>query len=122
LNDEFPNADPMDYLVDADGHDEAADDQHEDDDNLATPMRYVEAFPGPAGVPLRTEKTRFENLLEIQRLEGKDPWYPFASRREWGLVEWLMKNVGQKSTDEYLQLPIVSFLFVQVEKNSAFQR
>ena len=84
------------------------EDQLGEDDK---PRRYIEPFAGPAGVALRREKTRFERLREIQRSEGKDPWDPFASRSEWGLVEWLMKNVGQKSTDEFLQLPIVSYFF-----------
>jgi hypothetical protein len=81
-----------------------------DDSDLATKShkRYVEPFPGPAGEALRQEKTNFEVLLQKQELEGKNPWEPFASKAEWGLVEWLMKNVGQKSTDEYLRLPIVS--------------
>jgi hypothetical protein len=74
----------------------------------STPKRYIEPFPGPAGEALRPEKTRFEILQRTQQLAGKPPWEPFADRAEWGLAEWLMKNVGQKSTDEYLQLPIVS--------------
>jgi hypothetical protein len=114
LIDNPPDADPIDISDYVDNHVEADDQlRDESDDNLATRKRYVEPFPGPAGVASRREKTRFEGLLEIQRLEGKAPWYPFASRTEWGLVEWLMKNVGQRSTDEYLQLPIVSGLFVQ---------
>ena len=114
------NDDPMENL--------GADDNHwqgrlGDGDNLASPKRYVEPFLEPAGVALRREETHFENLLERQRMEGKAPWEPFASRTEWGLAEWLMKNVGQKSTDEYLQLPIVSRTFCSSQKkNSAFQR
>jgi hypothetical protein len=89
-------------------HLEDADDNNERDDHLATLRRYVEPFPGPAGGVLRQEKTRFEILKENQLLDGKPPWEPFASREEWGLVQWLMTNVGQGSTDEYLKLPIVS--------------
>ncbi|KIJ90638.1 hypothetical protein K443DRAFT_36586, partial [Laccaria amethystina LaAM-08-1] len=49
----------------------------------------------------------FETLLEQQTADGKQPWEPFASKEEWQLVTWLMANVGQNSTDEYLKLPIV---------------
>jgi hypothetical protein len=87
---------------------EDADDSERDVNELVTSKRYVEQFTGPAGEALRQEKTRFEILQGIQQSEGKTPWEPFASREEWGLVEWLMKNVGQKSTDDYLQLLIVS--------------
>jgi hypothetical protein len=108
LLDDLPNADNI--LIEANNRANVEDnkDQLGDVDKLATPKRYIKPFPGPAGVALRQEKTCFESLREIQQLEGKDPWKPFASRTEWGLVEWLIKNVGQKSTDKFLQLPIVS--------------
>ena len=70
--------------------------------------RFIDPFPGAAGEALRHEKTCFENLQQTQQLKGETPWAPFANKAEWGLAEWLMRNVGQKSTDEYLQLPIVS--------------
>ena len=35
-------------------------------------------------------------------------WTPFHSQKKWDLAKWLIKNVGQKSIDEFLQLPIVS--------------
>ena len=87
------------------------DDTYDHDVDQATLKQYVEAFPGPVGDPLRQEQTRFEKLDDLQQLEGKAPWELFASRDEWGLVQWLMRNVGQGSTDEYLKLPIVSFNF-----------
>ncbi|KAJ7186196.1 hypothetical protein C8R46DRAFT_983014 [Mycena filopes] len=33
---------------------------------------------------------------------------PFRDEEEWDLARWLMKNVNQTGTDEYLRLPIVS--------------
>lgn len=69
--------------------------------------RFVEPYPGDAGQGIQKSETRFEKWLEIQEMEGRDPWEPFASKKEWALTEWLMKNVGQRSTDEYLKLPIV---------------
>jgi len=67
-----------------------------EDTDPATPNRYIEPFPGPAGEALTQEKTRFENWEGELRLEGKTPWDPFASRSEWELAQWLMKNVGQR--------------------------
>ncbi|KAF8879798.1 hypothetical protein BD779DRAFT_1446684, partial [Infundibulicybe gibba] len=70
--------------------------------------RYVETFPRPAGVPIRPskEKTKFDLLRELKAREGEDQWAPFASQDEWDLAMWLSKNVGQKSTDEFLKLQI----------------
>ncbi|KAG6821782.1 hypothetical protein H0H92_000911, partial [Tricholoma furcatifolium] len=55
--------------------------------------RYIHKYPRPAD--------------ESQEKEGKECWAPFAGEEEWELATWLMKHVGQKSTDEYLKLPIV---------------
>ncbi|KAF8870084.1 hypothetical protein BD779DRAFT_1456037 [Infundibulicybe gibba] len=70
-------------------------------------QRYIEPFPRPVATPVRTskEKTKFEILLENQIRNGTDQWAPFANQEEWELAVWLMKNVGQTSTDEFLKLP-----------------
>ena len=81
---------------------------------------FIDLFPGAAGEALRHEKTCFENLQHTQQLKGETPWAPFANKAEWGLAEWLMWNVGQKSTDEYLQLLIVSWHLCSIWKNSLF--
>lgn len=70
--------------------------------------RFIESYPGNAGQGKRKSTTRFEEWLAIQENEGKNKWEPFASEDEWELTRWLIKNVGQKSTDEYLKLSIVS--------------
>lgn len=72
--------------------------------------RFIESYAGDAGKGLRKSKTRFEDWFENQSGEEKNPWDPFASEQEWALTMWLMKNVGQKSTAEFLKLPIVSKL------------
>ncbi|KAG6818528.1 hypothetical protein H0H93_004273 [Arthromyces matolae] len=69
--------------------------------------RYVLEYTRPAGQWIRREKTSFESLLEYQSKHGIERWEPFANKEEWELAAWLMKHVGQKSTDEYLKLPIV---------------
>jgi hypothetical protein len=74
--------------------------------------RFIEYYLGDAGKGLRKSKTRFEVWLENQREEEKNLWDPFASEQEWALTMWLLKNVGQTSTDEFLKLPIVSKLWV----------
>jgi hypothetical protein len=70
--------------------------------------RFIESYPGEAGNGLRKSKTQFEVWFENQRNEQKIAWDPFASEHEWALAKWLLQNVGQKSTDEFLNLPIVS--------------
>jgi len=72
--------------------------------------RFIESYPGDAGKGLRKSKTQFEVWLQNQKDEEKNPWDPFASEQEWALTMWLLKNVGQKSTDEFLKLPIVRSL------------
>ncbi|KAF8883572.1 hypothetical protein BD779DRAFT_1612257 [Infundibulicybe gibba] len=83
----------------------------EEDDINNTPWgneRYVETFPRPAGIPIHPykEKTKFEVLRESKTRAGQDRWAPFAGQDEWELAMWLSKNVGQKSVDEFLKLPI----------------
>ncbi|KAG6914685.1 hypothetical protein DXG01_015946 [Tephrocybe rancida] len=69
--------------------------------------RYIHEYPCPAGQWIRCAKTAFENLVDCQAKEGKEHWEPFESEEEWELAMWLIKHIGQKSTDEYLKLPIV---------------
>jgi hypothetical protein len=73
--------------------------------------RFIQPYPRPVAEPVLNRKgepirrmTKFESLLEEQRVEGKQPWEPFASREEWELATWLITNVGQKATDDYLKL------------------
>jgi hypothetical protein len=35
-------------------------------------------------------------------------WTPLEDEDDWQLAEWLVKNVGQNSIDEFLKLPVVS--------------
>ncbi|KAF8798866.1 hypothetical protein BYT27DRAFT_7032834, partial [Phlegmacium glaucopus] len=79
----------------------------DDDEPLPKFARYIEPYPHPVAHPLRRGQTKFEILKEKQEAANEPPWAPFESREEWELASWLMKNVGQKSTDEYLKLPII---------------
>ncbi|KAG1889977.1 hypothetical protein F4604DRAFT_1876673 [Suillus subluteus] len=51
-------------------------------------------------------QTGFERYQRYKEGEGEDEWAPFCNEEEWGLAEWLVKNLGQTKTDEFLKLPI----------------
>ena len=81
--------------------------------------RFIESYhPGEAGNGLRQAKTQYEVWLKNQREGEKIPWSPFASEQEWALAKWLLENVGQKSTDEFLKLPFVSPTFFLKQKKN----
>ncbi|KAG2082522.1 hypothetical protein BD769DRAFT_1305175, partial [Suillus cothurnatus] len=50
--------------------------------------------------------TKFERYRRYQEEDVKDQWLPFEDVKEWDLAEWLVKNLGQTCTDEFLKLPI----------------
>jgi hypothetical protein len=71
---------------------------------------FVESFPeeAKAGAAWRTGISQFTSIHRTQEAAGDGKWGPFEDEDEWQLAEWLIKNVGQKQTDTYLKLPIVS--------------
>ena len=71
---------------------------------------FIKSYAGEARNGLRKSKTLYEIWFENQRGEEKIAWEPFASEQEWALARWLMRNIGQKSADEFPKLPIVSFV------------
>jgi hypothetical protein len=75
--------------------------------------RYIENFPEEhlAGATWGHSKPLFESLDEERIREGSSRWAPFEDEEEWQLAEWLIRNVGQKQTDNFLKLPIVSFIY-----------
>ena len=83
--------------------------------------RFIESFQGEAGIGLRKSKTLYETWFENQKKEGKIPWFPFASEQEWTLAKWLLNNVGHKSTDEFLKLPIVSDICEAFERSDSLK-
>ena len=78
--------------------------------------RYIEIFPEEylAGATWGRGKPLFESLDEEQKSKGGSRWTPFEDEDEWQLAEWLIRNVGQKQTDAFLRLPIVSFIPLSV--------
>lgn len=83
----------------------------EEVDNVDDPhskTRWAQSYPGKVATPIKQGRTQFHVWKDMQAAEGKSEWAPFDNQEEWDLAQWLMKNVGQKSIDEYLKLPIVS--------------
>ncbi|KAJ7737951.1 Zn-finger domain-containing protein [Mycena metata] len=74
--------------------------------------RFVEPFENeeegraPAGTPLEKGETLFERMYADQNAKNGTDFGPFCDEEEWDLARWLMKNVNQTGTDEYLKLPI----------------
>ncbi|KAG1778110.1 hypothetical protein EV702DRAFT_1179094 [Suillus placidus] len=52
----------------------------------------------------------FQKIRDQQEAKGLDQWAPFADAEEWGLVRWLVSQVGQNAIDEFMKLPIMSCL------------
>ncbi|KAG1894285.1 uncharacterized protein F5891DRAFT_1131006 [Suillus fuscotomentosus] len=73
----------------------------EDEDHA----QYFEQCVG-ASQTLREGQTSFERFQQYKECMGEDKWAPFNDGEEWGLAEWLVKNLGQTRTDEFLKLPI----------------
>lgn len=78
------------------------------DDQPTSHARYSESYPLSAGLAIRKEKTQFEVFRDNDSIAGRQPWDPFSSKKEWELATWIMRNVNQRATEEYLKLPIVS--------------
>ncbi|KAI0685467.1 hypothetical protein BC835DRAFT_1309994 [Cytidiella melzeri] len=51
-------------------------------------------------------KPLFQCVLEQQKREQKHIHGPFGNQEEWDLAKWLVRNVCQNDTDEFLRLPI----------------
>jgi hypothetical protein len=86
--------------------DKQAEDNH--DDQPSSQTRYSEVYPRSAGKPIRKEMTDLERERVNDLAAERQPWEPFSSKKEWELVMWMMKNVNQRATEQYLNLPIVS--------------
>lgn len=76
--------------------------------------RWSESYPGGAAEILGQTKTLFEKWQDAHITNKTSEWAPFQDQHEWDLAQWLMKNIGQTSIDEYLKLPIVSKITIVV--------
>ena len=73
---------------------------------------YFEEYPSErkVGAAWGKDQPLFEQIQKEQQENGTSKWGPFKDEDEWELAEWLSKNVGQKQTDTFLKLNIVSIL------------
>ncbi|KAK7433564.1 hypothetical protein VKT23_020718 [Stygiomarasmius scandens] len=88
---------------------DAEDDKLGDPKSIYASTDFVDPvlFPGPAGSPLGSKPvlTDFERQQLKQKSEGTEPWFPFASEKEWKLAHWLMTSgVSRAKIDEFCQL------------------
>ncbi|KAI6040960.1 hypothetical protein EDC04DRAFT_2879042 [Pisolithus marmoratus] len=52
-------------------------------------------------------ETAFEKMKETQDGLGGSVYSPFEDREEWELAQWLINNVNQQATDDFLKLQVV---------------
>jgi hypothetical protein len=71
---------------------------------------YIEEYPSEqkAGAAWGKDQPLFMQIQREQQENGTSKWGPFMDQDEWELAAWLSKNVGQKQTDAFLKLNIVS--------------
>lgn len=71
---------------------------------------YLEEYPTErkAGAAWGEDQPLFMRIQREQQENGTSKWGPFKDQDEWELAEWLSRNVGQKQTDMFLKLNVVS--------------
>lgn len=72
--------------------------------------RFTEDFPEQfqAGAVFDQCKTSFEKLRAEQKEAERQPWYPFESKEEWELAQWLMTSgLSHSKIDACLKLKAV---------------
>ncbi|KAI9459627.1 hypothetical protein HD554DRAFT_2206981 [Boletus coccyginus] len=52
----------------------------------------------------RPRETPFEQMKRYQEATGRGAYAPFADHDKWALAQWLIKNVNQRATEEFLKL------------------
>ncbi|KIK26765.1 hypothetical protein PISMIDRAFT_94556, partial [Pisolithus microcarpus 441] len=86
---------------------EDADDDEDTGDRQNRLSRYAcEYDEGPVADILGTGQTAFENMREVQDGFGGSTYSPFEDREDWELAQWLINNVNQRATDEFLKLQV----------------
>ena len=78
-----------------------------DDEEAGGLCRWVQEFEG-AAEELADSKTLFDKLREQQEAMCEPPLAPFVDKDEWELAQWLMKNVTQTATEQFLKMKGVS--------------
>ena len=81
----------------------------EDADDACSQQWYRKPYPGGDAAEILGEgMSKFQQWEEDESLQGHNEWVLFQNQKEWDLVQWHIKNVGQKLIDEYLKLPLTS--------------
>jgi hypothetical protein len=82
----------------------------EEGDKEAESAFYIEEFPANlgAGAVWGKDVPFFEKLWREQEENGSSRWGPFEDQDEWELAMWLIRNVGHKQINAFLNLKIVS--------------
>ncbi|KAI6015680.1 hypothetical protein EDC04DRAFT_2870455 [Pisolithus marmoratus] len=75
--------------------------------HIAHTGHFTREFAGVAAKILGSHKMLFKSLEEVEIADKSSMWAPFHDGEEWELAHFLMKNVGQTKTDEFLKLGIV---------------
>ena len=79
--------------------------------NAKINKRYVRKYDeGHAADVLGSAKTMFESMKDLQEVSGRGAYTPFTDRHKWELADWLITNMNQQATNEFLKLPIVSHI------------
>lgn len=112
LNDEpgpgFGDEDLPEYepaaAANGEGNPEDAHQRAEDE----TIPRYAQVFDEKDVADIfGNAETTFDAMKAAQEAGGQGDYAPFADKEEWELAEWLIKNVNQRATEEFLKLGIV---------------
>jgi hypothetical protein len=74
-----------------------------DDEEAGGSRRWVQEFDG-AAEELGEGNTLFDELRKTQEAMCEPPIAPFADEEEWELARWLLKNVTQTATEEFLKM------------------
>ncbi|KAN0078167.1 hypothetical protein V8E55_010224 [Tylopilus felleus] len=70
--------------------------------------RFAEEFSVKVAADvLGIDATPFEKMQTFQDASGGGAYAPFTDCEKWELAQWLIKNVNQRATEEFLKLPIL---------------
>ncbi|KAI5987799.1 hypothetical protein EDC04DRAFT_2993988 [Pisolithus marmoratus] len=71
------------------------------------PHYACEYDEGPVADILGKGETAFEKMKETQDSLGGSVYSPFKDCKEWKLAQWLINNVNQWATDDFLKLQVI---------------
>ncbi|KAI6095123.1 hypothetical protein EDD17DRAFT_1772574 [Pisolithus thermaeus] len=77
------------------------------DDEEYFPCYACEYDEGPVANVLGKGETAFNKMKKVQDSLRGSTYSPFEDRDEWELAQWLINNVNQQATDEFLKLQVM---------------